>query len=145
MAAPKDNKYAVGNSGLSKKFETDAELKSAIEDYFNDSDKKKEPYTIEGLCIALCVTRQTLLNYEKRKGYEDYFDTIREAKLKVQENLIKRGLVGDNNSTLTIFLLKNNHGYRDKTEQEVTGRDGGPIEANIETHKVIFEDYTKNA
>ena len=79
------------------------------------------PYTIEGLCEVLECERHTLLNYEKKKGYEEFFTTIKKAKLKVQRNKLERGLDSESNPAVTIFDLKNNHGYKDKTETEHSG------------------------
>ena len=56
----------------------------------------------------------TLLNYEKQKGYEDYFYTIKKAKRKIARNKTERGLTGESNPAVTIFDLKNNHGYKTK-------------------------------
>ena len=137
MAAPKGNKFAVGNPGTRKTFETVEELQAAIDVYFEECDSRyievydkqsktvKEiskpiPYTIEGLCLVLGVGRETLLNYEKQPGYEDYFDTIKEAKLKIQKNKVERGLDGESSAPVTIFDLKNNHGYKDKSEHDHT-------------------------
>lgn len=137
MAAHKGNKYAIGNSGKEKFFSTPEEMSVAINNYFEECDnrirevyikskqeiehiKDPKPYTIEGLCVCLGITRDTLLNYEKKEGYEEYFDIVRHAKLKVQQNLIERGLEGSNNPTVTIFVSKNNFGYKEKTEQEIT-------------------------
>ena len=66
--------------------------------------------------------RDTLLNYEKKTGYEEYFGTIKKAKLKIQKNKVERGLDGDSNPAVSIFDLKNNHGYKDKTEVEQTNK-----------------------
>lgn len=132
MAAPEGNQFALGNSGSTKKWESKEALQKDIDDYFQRCNEhtvmqmsfgvpveinKPIPYSIEGLCVALGgVTRQTLLNYEKKEGYEEYFDTIKQAKAKILANLVERGLSGDNASALTIFNLKNNYGYVDKTE-----------------------------
>lgn len=133
MAAPKGNNFAIGNSGQSKRWETPEELQEDIDKYFDECDsktvevydkssqevvkvKKQTPYTIEGLCDVLDCERMTLLNYEKKEGYEEFFYTIKKAKLKIQRNKIERGLDGDSNPAVTIFDLKNNHGYRDKSE-----------------------------
>lgn len=121
MPAPRGNKFAIGNSGKPKYWDSSDELQDAINEYFNDCDKGKEPipYTIEGLCEVLECDRVTLLNYEKKPGYEEFFSTIKKAKLKIQRNKLERGLMGKSNPALTIFDLKNNHGYKDKTEQEI--------------------------
>jgi len=138
MPAPKGNKFAIGHKGT-KMFPTVKSLKNAIEKYFNHCDnntaevyikssqelkeiKKPIPYTIEGLCEVLECDRDTLLNYEKKKGYEDYFGTVKKAKMKIQRNKLERGLLGDSNSAVTIFDLKNNHNYKDKTETDITSK-----------------------
>lgn len=145
MPAPKGNKFAIGNSGKPKTFKTVKELQAAIDKYFDlcDSrvvkyfDKAKQtvieipkpiPYTTEGLCEVLGCSRQTLLNYEKHPGYEEFFDTVMRARLKIQKNKVERALDGDSNPNFSMFDLKNNHGYKDKRELETSGPDGGPIQ-----------------
>lgn len=131
MAAPKGNKFAIGNSGKPKKWQTVEELQSDIDDYFKECDEHKQmmfvksigeeiqvsmplPYTIEGLAEALDCDRDTLLNYQKQEGYEEYFGTIKRAKMKIQRNKVERGLMGVAPASTTIFDLKNNHGYKDE-------------------------------
>jgi len=105
------------------KFKTVEDLKSQCDDYFRsclyEKDENGEyilrnipiPLTITGLALALGTSRQTLMNYEKR---EKYFDTIKEAKTKV-ENYAEIRLFG-NNATGPIFALKN-FGWVDKVEK----------------------------
>lgn len=133
MGAPKNNEFAIGNSGRSKQWETPEKLQIDIDEYFTKCevrtikvyDKVKKtvieifkpiPYTIEGLCEVLDCGRHALLNYEKQAGYEEFFTTIKKAKLKIQRNKLERGLDGESNPAVTIFDLKNNHDYKDKTE-----------------------------
>jgi hypothetical protein len=54
--------------------------------------------------------------------------TIKRIKDILEYRLNKKGLEGKLNSTLTIFNLKNNYNWKDRTEQELSGPDGGPIE-----------------
>lgn len=132
MAAPKGNKFAIGNSGKPKRWQTVEELQSDIDDYFQQCDENKRmmfvksmgeeievsmplPYTIEGLAEALDSDRKTILNYEKQEGYEEYFHTIKRAKNKIQRNKVERGLMGVAPASTTIFDLKNNHDYVDET------------------------------
>jgi hypothetical protein len=143
MGAPKKNK-AKRKPGRPRKVDSVKELQKKIDAYFYDCDNRMSqvydkksgsilefknpiPYTIEGLCEALEMDRDTLLNYGKKEGYEDYFGTIKRAKLKVQRNKLERGLEGLSNPTLTIFDLKNNHGYRDESQVDHTN-DGGKFE-----------------
>ena len=68
--------------------------------------------TITGLCVFLGITRETLMNYEKR---EDFFGTIKIAKL-IIENYAENELFKDKGHVGVIFNLKNNFGWKDKQE-----------------------------
>jgi hypothetical protein len=139
--------------GRPLKFETVAEMKQKINDYFNacdphtkmtriisghnDSGKaiwadaeimtEQIPYTITGLARALKTTRETLLDYESGKydnkddtdaAGEHFSDTIKDAKLRVQDNVEIMSLNGAGAGT--IFWLKNNAGWRDRQEVDHT-------------------------
>lgn len=78
---------------------------------------QKEPYTITDLAIALGTTRETLIDYEKK---DDFSDTIKRAK-EMCQGYAERQLFIGKNPTGAIFNLKNNYGFKDKTEQEHSG------------------------
>jgi len=144
MPAPKGNQFALGNKGRSKKWKTVEELQTDIDAYFGwceetpikqyhtsqiDPTTKKpliynvpRPYTIEGLCTFLECDRDTLLNYEKEVGYEEYFGAIKKAKNKIQQNKVEMALSGNAVASVSIFDLKNNHGYKDKQEHDVNAK-----------------------
>lgn len=119
------------------KFKSVEELQEKIDKYFDSCNEEFEPITITGLALALDTSRETLCNYEEK---EEYFDTIKRAKLRVQhayeKRLVRRGNGGD------IFALKN-FGWVDKTEvdsklvlkQALVGFDDGAGESN-DTDKV---------
>lgn len=122
-------------AGRPKSFGTVKELEEKVKAYFHSCDNRKKevvtkgavctitkpkPYTVEGLASFLEVDRKTLLNYEKEEGYEEYFLTIKKAKAKILANLMERGLEGENVAPTTIFNLKNNYDYKDKTETDLT-------------------------
>ena len=65
-----------------KTFETPEEMQKAINAYFIECQDREVPYTVEGLCLAIGIDRDTLLNYERTIGYEKFFGTVKEAKLK---------------------------------------------------------------
>jgi len=69
--------------------------------------------TVTGLAIALDADRKTITNYENR---DEFFHTIKRAKIRV-ENAIEQRLFF-NNATGSIFNLKNNFGWEDKTTQD---------------------------
>lgn len=79
---------------------------------------KQKPYTITGLALALDTSRETLLDYEDK---EDFSDTIKKAKDKCH-NYVENSLL-TSNPTGAIFNLKNNYGWKDKTETDITSGD----------------------
>lgn len=99
----------MGN-GRPLKFKTVEELQEKIDAYFASCDEENEPITITGLALALDTSRETLCNYEDN---EIFFDTIKKAKLKVEnayeKRLVRRGNGGD------VFALKN-FGWKDTKE-----------------------------
>ncbi len=109
--------------GRPLKFQSVQELEKKIDAYFKKCDKDKKPYTITGLALALDTSRETLVNYEDR---EEFFDTIKRAKLRC-ENYLEEGMITNRlNPTACIFNAKNNYGWRDKSEIDHT-TDGKPI------------------
>lgn len=96
--------------GRPLKFESVEELQKKIDAYFASCDEENEPITITGLALALDTSRETLCNYEDN---ELFFDTIKKAKLRVEnayeKRLVKRGNGGD------VFALKN-FGWKDTKE-----------------------------
>lgn len=107
--------------GRPPKYKTPEEMQKIIDDYFNTdawieiNDKPKFAPTVEGLAYALDLSRMGLIEY----GNKDEFSyTIKRAKQKVSIAL-EQNLWG-NAVTGTIFNLKNNFGWKDKTEVEAT-------------------------
>lgn len=99
-------------------------MQEAIDRYFADCDEKGKPYTITGLAIALDFEgRRSLIDYcdYKDENNKSFFNTIKRAKdiveASIEENMIK----GTYNPTASIFNLKNNFGWKDKTEVENSG------------------------
>jgi len=96
----------------------------------------QQPYSVTGLALALKTSRETLINYENR---DEFFDTIKEAKSKI-ENFLELQL-NSTSPTGTIFNLKNNYGWKDKNETDITS--GGDALAPILV-KFIGENDTKD-
>lgn len=80
------------------------------------------PATVTGMCLFLGITRNTLKQYKKKDGFSD---VIEMAKMRL-ENYLEEKLEG-NCVTGIIFNLKNNYGWKDKVEQEITGKDGASL------------------
>lgn len=102
--------------GRPLKWETVEALQKEVDQYFEETPESR--WTITGLALALGTDRHTLLNYSDR---EEYFHTINEAKLKVENayeiDLREKGHAGN------IFALKN-FGWKDKTEVDATINQG---------------------
>lgn len=111
-----DNEKHAG--GRPPKYKTAEEMQEKIDKYFEQCDKDNDPYTITGLAIALDIDRKTLLNYSDK---EEFFPTIKKAKLRV-ENYLEKRLVKNSNVTGIIFNLKNNYDWKEKQEIEHSGK-----------------------
>lgn len=113
-------------AGQPKKYKTVEELQEKIDAYFTKQDIKYSDrlvpvYGVVGLASFLGVDRETLLNYGKD---EEYFGTIKAAKVKIESISEERLIAGEGNVTGVIFNLKNNYGWKDASQQEITGKDG---------------------
>jgi hypothetical protein len=114
--------------GRPPKYKNKEEVEAIIKKYFSkegnayidmgDGAKMYAP-TISGLAYELDLTRQGLLEYSNK---DEFSDTIKKAKQKV-EIALEQKLQGQA-VTGTIFNLKNNFGWKDKTEKDLTSSDG---------------------
>lgn len=111
--------------GRPPKIKSPNEMQSKIDKYFRDCDKKREPYTITGLAIALgFASRQSFLDYCERKDDKDlYADIVKKGKFMVENAYEKR--LNEPYPTGAIFVLKN-FGWRDQIDVEHGMRDGDP-------------------
>lgn len=110
--------------GRPKKYTEVEIMQQKINNYFEECNKDNEPYTVTGLCLALDICRDTLAEYAKN---EEFSDTIKKAKLKV-ENYLEKHLITDSSTTGIIFNLKNNFGWKDKQELAHSGSINNPFE-----------------
>lgn len=112
-----------------RKYSCPEEFQAAAEGYFTRCEMTQEPPTIAGLAFEMgFADRQSFSEYE---GYGDEFSlTVKRARLRIEGDRSKRLLSKDSFTPGVIFDLKNNHGWRDKSEQELSGPDGGPIQVS---------------
>lgn len=129
------------------KYETAEEMQVIIDKYFEDCFKNKLAEmqedadtlmgtttddifpTVSGLAYALGLTRAGLVCYEKKDNPE-FFDTVKEAKQKIEAGLEQRLFY--QNATGVIFNLKNNYGWKDKQEVDNTSSDGSMTPKGVE-------------
>ena len=138
--------------GRPKKFTDPDDLSKKIDAFFDDCDSKTqlitndkgqtkflfEPYTLSGLHLWLRCDDETFNSYENDHVFRPI---IKQAKKRVENWVEKKSLTGDLNPTVSIFNLKNNFGWKDKTEVETTDVSKDKYEAwlkeNEKTLKVI--------
>ena len=109
--------------GRPKIFNDVKEVEEKINAYFNYCEEKEKPYTMSGLAYYLDISRQTLVNYSNQ---DQFFDTIKKARDRVQMQLEENALSNKANPTFTIFNLKNNFDWKDSNE----------VKTNVEITKV---------
>lgn len=106
-------------------FDTPEEFSEVANSYFDGCDDKDKPYTVNGLALALGMTRETLLRYGEKDGFSD---AVKEVRAKLEDYWESR-LAGPN-AAGTIFWLKN-QGWTDKTEQTITAEVVSKVERTI--------------
>jgi len=100
-------------------------LMIACNEYFKECDDSNTPYTSPGLAIALGFNdRSSLDDYKAKKKF---FPAIKKAMSIIERQRLEKMLKGSHNVAGCIFDLKNNFGYKDKQETEISGPGGGPI------------------
>jgi len=99
--------------GRKRKYTDTAVLQSKIDEYFTSV----ETPTVTGLALHLGFTgRQALIDYGERP---EFADTVKKARARIEGYLEKRLVEGKPPIGL-IFSLKNNFGWKDKNEVDVT-------------------------
>ena len=109
--------------GRPVKYETPEQVQTLIDAYFNSRLNEEKPCTIQGLAIALNLSRQGLLEYNKK---DQFSDVINKARARICNNVEEMLFTGQP-AAGPIFWLKNNAGYQDKQEIAHTGADGKPL------------------
>ena len=103
----------MARTGRPLKFKTNEELSEKIEEFFAVTPMEEQ--TITGLALHLDTTRELLCDYALK---DEFSDTIKKAKLKVEHAYEIRGM--EKGTSFDIFRLKN-MGWKDKQETEHSG------------------------
>jgi hypothetical protein len=123
-------------AGRPLKFPDVNELQERIDSYFEDCDDYKKPYTVCGLAYSLDVSRETLLNYEKK---EKYFGTITRAKQRIQ-TYAEEFLYTAKSAHGVMFSLKNNFGWVDRKEVQADVNVKGELDIRLNEAKRRLRD-----
>ena len=110
------------DNGRPPKYKTAEDMQIGIDEYFVDCDTNDKPYTVAGLAYFLGFQdRHSISEYAEK---DKFTATIKRAKLKIEMQRSESLVKGVGNVTGMIFDLKNNYGWRDKTEIDNTSSDG---------------------
>jgi hypothetical protein len=86
--------------------------------------------SVIGLARFMQLHRETVTEYTKHAGYEEFSDMIKELKQDQKLFLMEKGLEEEVNTTMAIFLLKTKHGLVEKSKTDVTSN-GQTINLNV--------------
>jgi len=93
--------------------------------------------TLARFATNIGVTTETLHDWATAKNADGtlrnppFSYAYKKAKDLQQANLVEGTMQGAYNSTFAIFTAKNVLGWRDKIEQEITGKDGAPLGPSV--------------
>lgn len=116
--------------GRPRKYTTGEEFSTKVEEYFNtkgrviSKDLDIRVYTMSGLCLYLGITRETLSEYSRDPMFTD---TIKRARMRVENNLEELALLGAVDKTVAIFSLKNNFGWKDNRTDDEDREQPAPV------------------
>lgn len=110
----------------------------ALEDHF------AQGFSYESFAGVVGVSKQTLYNWEQ--SHPEFLDAKKAHEAKSQlvweRRLNSFATTGEGNATAIIFGLKNraSDSWRDVKAQEITGRDGGPMETKVTRIELVAPD-----
>lgn len=100
------------------------EMQIVVDEYFLLCKANDEPPTVSGLALALDISTEGVRRYE---GKPEFRGIVKRAKQQVENALEKR--LHQSSPVGAIFNLKANFGWVEKSVHEVTGPNGGPLQA----------------
>lgn len=113
-------------------FQTPEQFEQVANAYFKDRDSADKPYTVNGLALALGMTRETLLRYGEKDGFSD---TVKAVRAKLEAHWEER--LAGNAAAGTIFWLKN-QGWTDR--QVLAGDPEAPVVVQAIERRIVKPD-----
>lgn len=118
------NPFAGGRPRL---YQTPEKMRLKVEDYFAYCEIDDTPMTVAGLAGFLNMSKAVLVRYRKGEhdhhtppGQETFSELLTKAREFVENDRIVNALKGNYVASIAIFDLKNNHGYAEKSDVNVT-------------------------
>lgn len=121
-------------TGRIPKYTNADELAAIADDFFDELIENNDVPTINGLCLALDMTRETFAQYGKKPEFSDVIIKIRMR----LESWWEKRLAGPASSGTTFWLK--NHGWSDRVENVVSNPDGTGLFSGIEVRLVRPSD-----
>jgi len=118
--APLGNQNAIGNSGRPRKYTDPVEFNAVVDDYFLTCDADHKKPTLAGISLHLDFCDKETFGTYADVGLE-FSRTINKARLRIEDNRHQLLVDRETFTPGVIFDLKNNHGWKDKQELELTG------------------------
>lgn len=112
--------------GQHLKYSTPELFRDKALEYFAHCKKEQKPYTITGLCLFMGITVLTFSHYKERAEFEEIVNLIR---LQCEDWIVENMLTNKANATAAIFNLKNNYGWKDQAQLDVTSNGEGIFSA----------------
>ncbi|WP_334468197.1 DNA-packaging protein [Arsenophonus sp. PmNCSU2021_1] len=91
--------------------------------------------SVAGLACYLGISRSTAQEYAKEN--QEFSGTLEAIKTIQENSLINKGLTGEFNPTI-IKLMLSNHGYAEKQETALRGKEGGAIKIETSPMSTLF-------
>lgn len=117
------------------------DIKERFSVHYDGGDKPhliaSAPPLFEDFAHSIGVNGDTLVEWADPANEAKYpgFSAAYARAKEIQKNyLITCGVVNAGNSSFIQFMLKNNHGMREKTEQELSGPGGTSLKINVTTY-----------
>jgi len=112
VTTPADKPKHAG--GRPRKFPSVEKMEAGIADYFATVE---EPWLILDLALHLDLTKEGLREYQERP---EFSVPIQKAKARIETATAKRLMRGEGWGPGHIFVLKNNYGWKDQQNIEVS-------------------------
>lgn len=122
-----DTKLPAGRPAI---FTSPDDFKRVADAYFDACVQNEKVATVNGLSLALDMTRETLLRYAEKEGFSDVVKKVRSRLEDTWEQRLASGNAGG-----TIFWLKN-QGWSDRTENVISNPDGSGLFTGVEVKLV---------
>lgn len=98
------------------------EIQERFEEFKEWCKQEKRPLTVSRFAVFCDCDRNTITKYASGaydNEYVNFSSTIKKMLSEIESDKVERGLSGDYNASVTIFDLKNNHGYVDKQDHDI--------------------------